>query len=67
VTFYIIFTNPLQNAFRWRDIRLEPNGPKEDMNVIFWVDSKTGEREVVALNQENCLVKYLQRIKILFD
>tara|TARA_E500000331_G_C17204532_1_gene690793 strand:- start:125 stop:1339 length:1215 start_codon:yes stop_codon:yes gene_type:complete len=54
-------------TLRWRDIRLEPQAPNKDVNVIFRVDGKTGEREVVARNYKNGVVEYLQRIKALYD
>ena len=41
--------------------------PKKDATVIFRVNGKTGEREVVARNHKNGAVEYLRRIKALYD
>ena len=54
-------------TLKWKDIRLEPNGSEGDMNVVFSVYGKTGEREVVARNYEGGVVEYLKRIRALYD
>jgi len=54
-------------TLHWRDIRLEPDGTNTEPNVVFYVDGKTGDREVVARNYENRVVEYLQRIKSLYN
>lgn len=54
-------------TLKWKDIRLEPNSSKGDMNVVFSVYGKTGEREVVARNYEGGVVEYLKRIRTLYD
>lgn len=46
---------------------MEPQAPNKDVNVVFRVDGKTGEREVVARSYKNGVVEYLRSIKALYD